>query len=301
MKNGFQIILSVIVCGLLCPVSSDAFQTNTRGVQTAPPRSTMQSSSPRVIDFTRPGQSNPQNSNAALRKSTQIPLQNLPFGERTPRDFTAPQGNQAAQFMRDANANARNAGQNLVNGASQFGQNVNGAGQGFMSKANAAGRKFWENAAKPFKMNKDNERPPMFTIPENLNRKPNYTEAQVLTDQRNSPMQGINLFQKPKLPKPPKWLADMNQKTKDLFNFNKSKQQAGPIQPNNWNNQATANMRERGNQAWQEFNGNAAPQTGSTPGISPQNWSLPRGNESPAAPATRTANQRYDLNRTNRR
>ena len=126
MKTGRKTNFAVMSCVLFCmvTVAQVSAQSTSRGMQTAPPRQTYDNQSPRVIDFTnieksgrqasrsgntidftnsRNNSINPQTNNAALRSgSRQIPLQNMPFGERT-----QPQSNFAELFSQSKSAGKR--------------------------------------------------------------------------------------------------------------------------------------------------------------------------------------------------
>ena len=183
-------------------------QSTTRGMQTAPPRQTYDSQSPRgAIDFTNAAPSNPgakRNSSGKLidftdRKtnainpqlndqdlgSRQIPLQNMPFGNRVP-----PQANTPQIFG------------NVNQGANEFAN----SGRNAIQKINESGKRFWQNAAKPFQSQAN-----QFNLPTNLNRKPNYAESQILTD--GNPL--TNRLKLPKLEKPA-WLEKLDGRAKGL-------------------------------------------------------------------------------------
>ena len=212
-----------------------AAQSTTRGMQTAPPRQTYDSQSPRVIDFT---QTAPGNQTAAPRSSSnvidftkprgnsinpqltnpgsgsqQIPLQNMPFGNRV-----QPQANTPQIFG------------NVNQGAGDFAN----SGRNAVQKMNEAGKRFWQNAAKPFQK-------PQFNLPANFNRKPNYTENQTLTD--SNPLAGR--FKLPSLEKPA-WMEKLDGKAKSLIGRKNELQSSAAGFANRING-----AQQNANQAWQ--------------------------------------------------
>ena len=267
MKTGRKTNFAVMSCVLFCmvTVAQVSAQSTSRGMQTAPPRQTYDNQSPRVIDFTnieksgrqasrsgntidftnsRNNSINPQTNNAALRSgSRQIPLQNMPFGERT-----QPQSNFAELFS------------NKSQQANEF-QN---SGRNVIQKANEASKQFWRNAGQSLQIGQRST--PKFNLPANLNRKPNYTENQRLTD--SNPL--ADRFKLPALQKPA-WIKKIDDRAKGLLGRKNDLQQAGTDLTNRING-----TRQNANQAWQNFT-----QGGISAGTAQPNGS---------APAARSAN-----------
>ena len=210
-------------------------QSTTRGMQTAPPRQTYDSQSPRVIDFTRtaPGNQaaaprssnnvidftkprgnsiNPQHNNSASG-ARQIPLQNMPFGDRVQPQANAPQ---------------------IFGNVNQGAGDIASSGRNAVQKVNEAGKRFWQNAAKPFQK-------PQFNLPTNLNRKPNYTESQTLTD--SNPLAGR--FKLPAMEKPA-WMQKLDGKAKSLIGRKNELQSSAAGFANRING-----AQQNANQAWQ--------------------------------------------------
>jgi hypothetical protein len=240
MKYGY---VFAILMTLSLGFSSPGIAQQDRGMQTAPPRSNIGNTSPRTIDFSNTGAGTP-----VQPGTRQIPLQNLPFGER-PRENFEQMWNQAEQ-------------------------------QGLKVKE---GKSLWPKLKNPFKRNADAGQ--NFQLPGNLNRKPNYSNGTVLTD--GNP----NGFQMPKLFEKPQWMTDMNQKTKDMFSFNKNKQlpQVGNV--GNWAQKTSEDWRTRNNQAWQNFSNN----------LNPKNWNGQNPRPNSVTPPLRQATNWQDSIQTNRR
>lgn len=222
----FGIVITVFAtCSIGLSTLLSAQQMNEgRGMQTASPRS---------IDFT-----NPQAGRPVQSGNRQIPLQNLPFGQRRAENF---------EQMWDK-ANEPKEKKNL------FG-----------------------NLPNPFKRNANAPKP--FQFPSNLNRKPNHNNGLLLTDQKPNPFK--NIF-KPLPFEKPQWMVDMNQRTKEMFSFNRN-----PMQGNGfgkWAQQASEDWRQKSNQAWQNFSHN----------INPQNWKAPGSPRNSVNPPLREANNWQD-------
>lgn len=238
MKFGFVItVFATCSIGLSTLLSAQQLGQG-RGMQTASPRDSMGNHSPRTIDFTNPNAGRPVQSG-----SRQIPLQNLPFGQRRPDNFE--------QLWDQANE------------AKQEKQNNN----------------LFSNFPNPFKRNADAPKP--FQFPSNMNRKPNYNNGLLLTDQKPNPFRVPNLF-KPIQFEKPQWMIDMNQRTKEMFSFNRN-----PMRQNGfgqWAQQASEDWRQKSNQAWQNFSHN----------INPQNWRMPGSPRNSVNPPLREANNWQD-------
>ena len=244
MKFGLAITIF-----MTCSIGLSTISTaQSRGMQTAAPRDTMNTNSPRTIDFTNP------NAGTPVQKGTrQIPLQNLPFGERPRENF-----------------------EQLWNQAEKQG------------KAKQSGNKMWPKFSNPFKRNDDDSK--LFQFPSNLNRKPNYSNSTVLTDKKSNGFQMPELF-KPKPFETPQWMTDMNQKTKDMFSFNKNKAQQQFDGAGNWAQKSSDDWREKSNQAWQKFSTN----------LNPKNWNNQGGQRNSVSPPLRQANNWQDSIQTKRR
>lgn len=227
----FGIVITVIMTcsiGLSTLLSAQQNQYE-RGMQTARPQNSIDSRSPRTIDFTNPHAGRP-----VIEGNRQIPLQNLPFGDRRAENFE--------QFL-DSSAEKKKKGMNL-----------------------------FENFPNPFKRN--GEAKP-FQFPSNMNRKPNYNNGQLLTDQKPNPFKIPNLF-KPIPFEKPQWMVDMDRRTKEMFSFK------NPMKGNGfgkWAQQASADWQQRNTEAWQKFQRN----------INPKNWGTP-GLSNPVNPPIREAN-----------
>ncbi len=234
MKFGFTVsVFMTCSIGLSTLLSAQQNQFQ-RGMQTAPPRDPVGTSSPRTIDFT-----NPNAGRQVQEGNRQIPLQNMPFGQRRSENLE--------QFL-DGPAEKKK------------------------------GLNLFENFPNPFK--KSGAAKP-FQFPRNMNRKPNYNNGQLLTDQKPNPFQLPNLF-KPIPFEKPQWMIDMNRKTKEMFSFKKN-----PMQGNGfgkWTQQASEDWRQKSNEAWQNFSHN----------INPQNWKGPGGLSNPVNPPLREANNWQD-------
>lgn len=209
MKSVRDKKFATLYCALLVLVTiaqAATAQSNTRGMQTAPPRQTYDSQSPAAIDFTNtaPGNPaaaarrsgdvidftgsrndsiNPQLNNAALG-SQRVPLQNMPFGNRSQPQVNTPQ---------------------IFGNVNQGANEIANSGRNAIQKINESGKRFWQKAAKPFQNQNQ------FNLPANLNRKRNYAETQVLTDL--NPL--ANRLKLPKLEKPA-WLEKIDGRAKDL-------------------------------------------------------------------------------------
>ena len=126
MKFGFAITI-VMTCSIGLSTISVA---QTRGMQTAAPRDSMNTHSPRTIDFTNPDAGTP-----VQMGTRQIPLQNLPFGERPRENF-----------------------EQLWNKAEKQG------------KAKQDGNKMWPKFSNPFKRDGAEAKP--FQFPSNITAQP---------------------------------------------------------------------------------------------------------------------------------
>lgn len=227
MKIASSTLVAVLCC--LC-ISSNLSAQGTysgRGMQTAPPRDSMGTSSPRTIDFTDPQEAVGNGANRSHAMPARMP------------------------FDGQARSNSRELWEQALSSDATL-----------EPRSKNPAREFWDKIAKPFQRKNANA-PKPFQFPSNMNRKPNYRDPFRLTDQRGNGFPKIPNLLQPGTLQTPNWVRNMNQKTKQMFSFGQMGQgnNQNPMTGfHNWASRTNENWRNKSSQAWQSFTRNMNPQ-----------------------------------------